>query len=1430
MMDQEIGHFRILERLGSGGLGEVYKAEDLRLRRTVVLKFLPSEDGSDPHAKQRLMDEAQRAAALNHPHIATVYEVGQDDDHPFIVMEYVDGRTLDSELKEGPLEVGRALNIAIQAAEALGAAHARGIVHCDIKSSNMMLTGEDQVKILDFGLAHLIPSLPPLREGKGGTAGSANAISALDHSSSPSSSSFHAMGISGTPRFMSPEQVRGEQIDARSDIFSFGVVIYQAVSARSPFDGGSAPEVLHSILTQEPPPLSTFRRDVPLELEAILRKAMKKDRDQRYSSIEDMLLELKRLREQLQPGRGLEKAGADVAAEPRAAEGLPKQPHTQARLTGLTYFWVLLLSALGVLVAGIDWLLIQPRGNGGWRDVVLLFLAAMGFVLFFFLRRRTRKPVLSLPGGAAFRGLLPFQEADRDRFYGREVDTVTLFERVLEEEFRFGVLFGDSGCGKTSLLRAGLIPELWEKGQFPVYCRSYKDPLATLIDECRKRSQVASALNERPVTYLRRIAGELDTRILIICDQFEEFFINFKTKQEREPFISFVIECYNSPNLPVRFLFSMRSDFLHWINAEFAERIPDPLLSSRLYHLRNFDESQATKIITHCAQHANLPFETGLSRQIAHDLAVDGNVLPSELQIVGEQLQRRRIFTLEEYRRAGRKEALVFGFLEDVLTASGDSQTARLVLRSLISDENTRLNLTGDEIVKRTQRSRGVIDPLLHLFVDSRLICEIQEEDCRLYELTHEYLIDKINQLTGRVLDATQRANRLFRQYLSNYSVDRSTRIPLNKLWIIRRHSDRARGEREGELLRKSLRVVVVKASVLIVILVVVATLGAAALSVREEWEGFRLSDGHEAAARFAVFSPDGRFLVSCGEDSRIIVWDFMRRLRLTTLTGHSGWVTSMAFSPDGRWLATGGADKTVIVWDSARFLKAAMLQGHTAPVQGIAFSPDGRWLASSGEQTIVWSVGSWQKIRELPLGQSYGTLIFSPDSRQLMQPAGTLFDVLTGQLQADALGPKGAGNWVALSPDAGHLVTVTSRGEVAFFDLSHTGDLSHRKLVAIQDVFDDHGRAAAYSPDGKWVATGAEDIVLWDATTHAKLARLEHTAIVWSLAFSPDGRWLVSTHGDGAILLWDVAERERVANLNEHSAAVRAVAFSPDGKRIASASDDRSVIIWNTQGRKKVAVLVGHTSRVTGVAFSPDGKWVASSDQDGAVILWDIENGRPLQTLKLQPEMYLPGYCVAISPDGRWVSSTLAVFDSKEGRPVLTLSDLVFSEGMGRVYGEDFSRDGRWLLCVTDMGQLVILDVTSWQAVATERLRGIQLICSRFSPDGKWLVTGEDQGIVRLWEARPLRQVGMLGRHGARIKSVAISPDGRQVASAGDDQSISLWDVRRRQLIGHIGTHSAPVLSVAFSPDGRQLAAGGHDKSLRLYTRHRILWGHRID
>jgi WD40 repeat protein len=696
----------------------------------------------------------------------------------------------------------------------------------------------------------------------------------------------------------------------------------------------------------------------------------------------------------------------------------------------------------------------------------------------------------------------------------------------------------------------------------------------------------------------------------------------------------------------------------------------------------------------------------------------------------------------------------------------------------------------------------------------------------------HEYLIEKINHVTGRVMDATQRANRLFRQYLSNYSTDKRTRVPISKLLFIRRYSDISAGERERELFRKSLRWGLVKAGALVLLLASGTMLAAAALSVNEEWEEVRLKDGHTAAAEHVVFSPDGSLLGSCGEDGKVIVWDFARRERLRTFTDHTGWVHRIAFSPDGKWFATGGDDEKVIVWDAARLEKIAVLTGHRGRVMQIAFSPDGRILASGSRtpplgQMILWRPGSWEKVRELERGPGNGNAVFTPDSRYLLFPSGEICDLTRYQFLSNP--PELGANWITISPDASRLVGVHAGGEVTFSALERSGESLVRKRLSLIPAHRFHGRSVAFSPDGRLLASAADDIALWDAATQTRFARLPYTAEPWSVAFSPDGQWLVSAHSDGAVLLWGVAERELVANFSEHSGSVRAVAFSRDGRKIASASEDRSIIIWNAEDGRKETVLSGHDTRVTSVGFSPDGKSLASTDQQGTVIFWDMAEKRPRWTYKDRGRS--PSYCLMISPDGQWVATSSGIFKNAGGEQVVDFGELVERNIQeGGIYGLDFSADGKRLACVTDYGQLLLWEVESWRLLNAQKLTPLALITVSFSPDGKRLITGEDEGTIRLWDVEPLSQIAVIGRHPARIKRIVFSPDGRQVASASEDQTIALWDVERRRLITRIGTHTAPVLSVAFSPDGKRIVSGEQDHSVRIYTRHRSLWGYRLD
>ena len=319
------GKYRVIEPIGKGGMGVVYKAEDTKLKRTVALKFLPPELADSPEAGERFMREAQAAAALSHSHICTIHEINEEEDQSFIVMEYIEGQSLGRKILKGPLDQTEALDIAIQVAEGLREAHKKAIVHRDIKPGNIMLTDEGAAKVMDFGLAKVVGGFLITREAK----------------------------TMGTVAYMSPEQAQGQSVDHRTDIWSLGVVLYEMITGQLPFKGDYDQSMIHSILNREPEPVIKIRKDLTSGLDQVISKALAKNPEGRYQSMEEFLGDLKAIAEGLKPLR--------------ARAGL-----LRGRILGLKKIYAYAGLACIVILAVLAFLFLPPKGGEAIDSIAVM--------------------------------------------------------------------------------------------------------------------------------------------------------------------------------------------------------------------------------------------------------------------------------------------------------------------------------------------------------------------------------------------------------------------------------------------------------------------------------------------------------------------------------------------------------------------------------------------------------------------------------------------------------------------------------------------------------------------------------------------------------------------------------------------------------------------------------------------------------------------------------------------------------------------------------------------------------------------------------------------------------------------------------------------------------------------------------------------------
>ncbi|MGW2328497.1 nSTAND1 domain-containing NTPase [Streptomyces sp. NPDC001700] len=1028
-----------------------------------------------------------------------------------------------------------------------------------------------------------------------------------------------------------------------------------------------------------------------------------------------------------------------------------------------------------------------------------------------------------------YRGLARFEPSDSARFFGRTRLTDNL--TALTGAHRCVMVLGPSGSGKSSLLRAGLIPRLQDT----------EDPAL------RPAAIRILTPGPRPVHDHQKLftpsAGGGDTWLVV--DQFEEVFTLCRDVAERQQFISLLLSAQD-PGSRLRIVVGVRADF--YARCLQYEGLAAVLGEASL-PVGPMTPEELREVIVKPAAAEGLIVERTLTARLIEEAGQEPGELPLTSHALLETWRRRRgrALTLEGYEAAGGIHGAIAQTAETLYTQLSPPQAEaarRILLRMISPGEGTPdTRRPVDQAELTTTRADPDADTVLHRLANTRLVIL----DNTTVDLAHEALITAWPRLRGWIEDSRERLRRHRRlteaaRNWHNRGCDSGALLRGVELAEAEDafHTSEHRGEltaREADFLRASTaanqwrtrrtHLLVGTLSVLLLLalgattvavqktaaadtqrrLAVSRELGARAGQVSEQspeeamilaLQGYQQAPTREARssllssyARFyanqftghtktvtgTAFAPNGRILATASDDHSVKLWDTRSHHLLATLTGHTDSVNAVAFSPDSRILATASDDHSVKLWDTRSHHLLATLTGHTGLVDGAVFSPDGRSLATASRDRTV-----------------------------------RLWDARTHQQRALLTGHTDPVTYVAFSPD-GHTVASADGGRT-----TRLWDVASRKTLAVLAGHTGAVATVAFSPDGRTLATAGNDhsVKLWDVQSHRLLATLSgHTNMVLNVAFSPDGRTLASTSMDGTIRLWRPQTRKPLAKLNV-GPPVYAVAFSPDGRSLASTGPGSTARLWNVTSRRPVATLTGRSGTITSQPTFADRHAFLRVDYDIQVPRWSTARPRTRPTPIHPPKSFATSVSSSNSVAVAGHDRRVRVWSLATGRHIATLP-----AGNGFMWQLAITPDGNTLAVGSDDGTIRVWDVATRRATAVLRgHRSVKALALR--PDGHALAAIRSDGTTYLWTTRSGQAASPMSGPKNADMALAFSPDGGRLAAGNDDGTIRVWDIATRRTFSVLRGHTGPILGVDFSPDHVTLAATYiNDGSVQLWDYH---------
>ena len=1345
-----VAGFRLDAILGHGGMSKVFLAEDLRLGRPVAVKVMAASLAADEQFRERFLRESELAASIDHPHIVPIYQAGESSGVLFIAMRYVAGRDLARRLKHGPLEPSVAVSIVAQVADALDAAHSRGLVHRDVKPSNILLDsgtgpdGADHAYLADFGLTSR------LGDESRATAGHATLMGTID--------------------YLAPERIARRRVDGRADIYSLGCVFYECLVGEPPFRRDTDLEAVFAHLDTNPPAASTKRVELPTAFDAVITTALAKDPEGRFSTCREMARAAVTVT--------VDEASlqlADVAS--RAATGHIRLTEVEQEMAG---------RVIQLQVA---------------RDRESALVGA------------PRSPSTIGPTVCPFKGLAGFETVDEAYFFGRERLIAELVARMAGRNF-LGIV-GPSGSGKSSLLRAGLVPAL----------------ASGVLPGSEHWRQVLIRPGERSIEEIRRLHSlGTDERLLLVVDQLEELFTAYESAEERSAFAEALTWG------PAIVVVALRADFYGRFAAYpgLAERLGDNQVL-----VGPMQASELRRAIELPAARVGLRVEPELADAIVDDMQGEPGALPLLSTALVELWAQRReqTLTLASYVASGGVRVAVARLAESTYARVPESQ--RPLVRTIM------LRLVGDPEVDATVRRRvppAELDlerdehmaTVLATLVDGRLVTVSQGS----VEVAHEALIREWPRLRGWIeLDAQgRRLQRHLTQAAAEWDAGgrdpgelyRGARLAaaldgtsdhslhLNALEREFVTAGRAAASRSLRRLRGLLAAVVV----LLVVALVGGTLAVIQRGqARDAADRAQAAEAAEDAQRIgaqALVEQDLDLSLLLARQAVTIDDTPQTRGYLLTALARAPFaigimhgvddalLIDVAVSPDGSTLAAVDFYNNIVFFDTRTFERIGEPMVATTWLASAAYSPDGTTFAYGGAPA---DGNAYIRLLDARTGEQKAEVSF------LGTPESMTFSRDGTQLVVAAV-PEGG------SPAISVFEAATLRRAGPPITLPGYGPC----FIGTEEC---EGVTFALAPDGRTIVTPSEDgeLVAWDLLSGDRLHTIPIEPGRKPVALSPDGATAAVGTDDG-IQLIDMASGQVSSVGGGLTGTPNRLTFSPDGATIASANVEGTATLWDVTSRTVKETLRGHSGTVLHSVFSPDGRTLYTSSADGTAIVWDLTGTRgmrrsfPLtdQPAGVPPLARGPTLPVRFSPDSRTIAIGLpdqgiGLWDANE----LTPSGAPLVPPGGIVRAVAFSPDRRTVAAATDSGEVTIWDLESRSLRAGPiRTLPTYLPGLAFSPDGSTLLTSGLFGGVQLWDATTLAERGNFAM-GHPASDLSLAGDGTLAAFAG--RGAEVWDVAaQRQVAGVPVEGEADLYSVALSPDGRTLAVGGYGRFIRLW------------